>query len=48
MSDIETFDLGNVDPDEISGVLGKVEKSFGFKFGKTYYSTNTLQIPVND
>ena len=35
MSDIETFELCNVDPDEISDVLGKVEKSFGFKFGKT-------------
>lgn len=35
MSDIETFELCNIDPDEISDVLGKVEKSFGFKFGKT-------------
>jgi hypothetical protein len=35
MNDIETFELCNVDPDDISDVLVKVEKSFGFRFGDT-------------
>jgi len=35
MSDFDTYELCNVDPDDISDVLVKVEKSFGFKFGKT-------------
>lgn len=35
MSDFDTYELCNVDPDDISAVLAKVEKSFGFKFGKT-------------
>lgn len=35
MSDVNTFELCNVDPDDISDVLVKVEKSFGFKFGNT-------------
>lgn len=34
-TDLDTFELSNVDPDEISNVLLKVEKSFDFKFGKT-------------
>jgi hypothetical protein len=33
MSDIDTYELCNVDPDDISDVLVKVQKSFGFKFG---------------
>ncbi len=35
MSDFDTYELCNIDPDEISDVLVKVEKSFGFKFGET-------------
>ena len=35
MSDLDTYELCNVDPDDISDVLVKVEKSFGFRFGKT-------------
>lgn len=35
MTHFDTYELCNVDPDDISGVLGKVEKSFGIKFGKT-------------
>ncbi len=35
MSDFNTYKLCNVDPDDISDVLVKVEKSFGFKFGET-------------
>lgn len=35
MSDFDTYELCNVDPDDISDVLVKVEKSFGFKFGTT-------------
>lgn len=35
MIDFETFELSNVDTDDISDVLVKVEKSFGFKFGNT-------------
>jgi acyl carrier protein len=35
MSDFETYELCNVDPDDVSDVLVKVEKSFGFKFGNT-------------
>jgi hypothetical protein len=34
MSDFDTYELCNVDPDDISDVLGKVEESFGFKFGE--------------
>lgn len=33
MNNFETFELCNVDPDDISDVLVKVEKSFGFRFG---------------
>lgn len=33
MSDITTIELKNIDPEDISDVLEKVEKSFGFKFG---------------
>ena len=33
MSDFDTYELCNVDPDDISDVLVKVQKSFGFKFG---------------
>ena len=32
MHTIETFELRNVDPDDVSDVLRKVEKSFGFTF----------------
>jgi uncharacterized membrane protein len=35
MTDLNTYELCNIDPDEISEVLVKVEKSFGFKFGET-------------
>lgn len=35
MTDLDTYELCNVDPEDISDVLLKVEKSFGFKFGKT-------------
>ena len=35
MSNFDTYQLCNVDPDDISDVLVKVEKSFGFKFGET-------------
>ena len=35
MNEFDTFELSNVDPDDISDVLVKVEKSFGFKFGNT-------------
>jgi acyl carrier protein len=35
MSDFDTYELCNVDPDDISDVLVKVEKSFRFKFGDT-------------
>lgn len=35
MSDFDTYELCNVDPNDISDVLVKVEKSFGFKFGAT-------------
>lgn len=35
MTDFETFELCNVDPDDISDVLIKIEKSFGFRFGDT-------------
>lgn len=35
MTDFDTFELCNVDPDDISDVLVKVQKSFGFKFGDT-------------
>ena len=35
MSGFDTYELCNVDPDDISDVLVKVEKSFGFKFGET-------------
>lgn len=35
MSDFDTYELCSVDPDDISVVLLKVEKSFGFKFGDT-------------
>ena len=35
MSDTTTIELKNIDTEDISDVLGKVEKSFGFKFGKT-------------
>lgn len=35
MSDFNTYELCNVDPDDISDVLVKVQKSFGFKFGET-------------
>jgi hypothetical protein len=34
MNAIEPIKLKNIDPDDISDVLVKVEKSFGFKFGK--------------
>lgn len=33
MNTFETFELCNVDPDDISHVLVKIEKSFCFKFG---------------
>jgi acyl carrier protein len=35
MNDTTTIGLKNIDPDDISDVLVKVEKSFGFKFGST-------------
>lgn len=35
MSDFDTYELCNVDPEDIFDVLVKIEKSFGFKFGKT-------------
>jgi hypothetical protein len=35
MTDITTIELKNIDSDDVSDVLVKVEKSFGFKFGKT-------------
>jgi acyl carrier protein len=35
MSEFTTYELSNVDPDDISDVLVKVEKSFDFKFGHT-------------
>ena len=35
MSDTTTIQLKNIDPEDISDVLIKVEKSFGFKFGDT-------------
>lgn len=35
MSDTSTIELKNIDPFDISDVLIKVEKSFGFKFGDT-------------
>jgi len=35
MSVTTTIGLKNIDPDDISDVLVKVEKSFGFKFGDT-------------
>jgi acyl carrier protein len=38
MKDFEEFQLCNADPDDISDVLLKVEKSFGFRFGKTEIS----------
>lgn len=33
MTDLDTYELCNIDPEDISDVLVKVEKSFGFKFG---------------
>src|SRR5690606_4006482 len=35
MTDLDTDQLCNIDPEDISDVLVKVEKSFGFKFGDT-------------
>lgn len=35
MIDTTTIELKNIDPEEISDVLAKVEKSFGIKFGDT-------------
>ena len=35
MSDFDTYELCNVDPDDISDVLVKIEKSFEFKFRDT-------------
>lgn len=35
MADLDTDQLCNIDPEEISDVLVKVEKFFGFKFGDT-------------
>lgn len=35
MTDFDTYELCNVDPDDITDVLVKVQKSFGFKFGDT-------------
>lgn len=35
MVNFGTYELCNVDPDDISDVLIKVQKSFGFKFGDT-------------
>lgn len=35
MTDLDTYELCNVDPEDISDVLVKIQKSFGFKFGKT-------------
>ncbi|MEX6690875.1 hypothetical protein QTN47_25425 [Danxiaibacter flavus] len=35
MTDLETCNLSNVDPEDISDVLKKVEKSFEIKFGET-------------
>ena len=32
MHDFQTFELRNIDPDDISGVLVKIERSFGFRF----------------
>lgn len=35
MTDSDEFHLLNIDPDDISDVLAKVEKSFGFMFART-------------
>jgi len=35
MTDLDTDKLCNIDPEDISDVLVKIEKSFGFKFGNT-------------
>lgn len=35
MTNLDTDQLYNIDPEDISDVLVKVEKSFGFKFGDT-------------
>lgn len=35
MTDLDTYELCNIDPEDISDVLVKVENSFGFKFGDT-------------
>ncbi|TWI83021.1 hypothetical protein IQ13_1127 [Lacibacter cauensis] len=35
MTDTTTIELKNIDPGDISDVLVKIEKSFGFKFGDT-------------
>jgi len=34
MTDLETYELSDIDPEDISDILLKVEKSFDFKFGK--------------
>lgn len=34
MTDLDTYELCNIDPEDISDVIVKVEKSFGFKFGE--------------
>ena len=34
MKDTTIIELKNIDPDDISDVLVKVEKSFDFKFGR--------------
>ncbi len=35
MTDFNNIELKNIDPEDISDVLLKIEKSFGIKFGKT-------------
>jgi len=35
MNDTDTIELKNIDSEDISDVLAKIEKSFGFKFGDT-------------
>ena len=41
MSDTTTIELKNIDPEDISDVLQKVEKSFGFKFDDTELKNKT-------
>lgn len=42
MNTLETFELCNIDPDDISDVLVKVEKSFDFKFGTELKDVKTF------